>query len=174
MNNLTNRKLSEKAAAPEGLSEPYMAAVRAVANINTNAFKVKNILAVVKPSESSAGVLKYAAWLASQFDCEITLFHAVPNGCTALSPRELQDEFARVTGQESVQIRAILVRPATSGFSPILEAACDEHADLVVLPADFYKEPLHFWQTNLMEKLIHHLRCPLLIVGEKSFSPDSN
>jgi hypothetical protein len=168
----THETLSGKAGAPEHLTDSYTAAVTPATN--ANAFKIKNILAVVKPSQSSVGVLKYAGWLAFQLGCEITLFHTVPNGCTARAPRELQDEFMAVTGLGSAQIRAILVRPAVAGFSPVLEAACDEHADLVIMPDDFYKEPIHFWQTNMLEKLMHHLRCPLLVIGEKSATPVSN
>ena len=171
MKTLTSEKLPEQVGAFGPLTDSYAAPVTPATNANVNAVKMKNILAVVKPAQSSVDVLKHAGWLAFQLGCEITLLHAVPKGCTPLAPGELQSEFTRLTGMSATQIRAILVRPATLGISPILEAVRDEHADLVVIHANFYKKPLHFWQTDMMEKLIRHLQCPLLIIGEKSPGP---
>ncbi|HTV42079.1 MAG TPA: universal stress protein [Candidatus Sulfotelmatobacter sp.] len=173
MNTLTNEKLSERAGAAGLFSDSNTIAVTAP-DVNPNAFRMKSILVAVKPSPSSAGVLKYAGWLAFQLGCEITLLHAIPNGCKAAPPAELQAEFKRLTGLGPAQLRAILIRPASLGLSLILEAAKGEHADLVVISDDFYNEHLHFWQKNMLEKLIHHLRCPVVVVGDKSPARDIN
>jgi nucleotide-binding universal stress UspA family protein len=167
MNTQTDERFVNRLGTPECLTDLYKAALTSTTNANEDVFKIKNILVVTRPSESSAEALKYAGSFSSRFDCKITILHVVPVGCSAVNPQELQEGICKNAGIEPAQIRAIFVRQGVTGFSALVEAARDEDADLLVIAADFYKEPIRFWQTNLLEKVIRHAPCPLLIVGDK-------
>jgi nucleotide-binding universal stress UspA family protein len=167
MNTLTNKSLTEQLGTPERFTDPYMVAVTCAAHANAGAFKIKYILVPTRPSKASIEALKYAGWLANQFGSKIIILHAVASGCSDVNPQEFQGDISRVTGIEPAQIRAILIRQGVDGFMPVITVAQDEQADLIVIPADFYKQPVHFFQTDMMEKLIHHATCPLFIVGDK-------
>ena len=167
MNTLTNEKLAEQLGTPERLTDSYLVAVASATNAGANGFKIKNILVAARPSKSSGEALKYAGWLASQLDCKITVLCAVASGGSDVSPQELRSEISRTTGIEASQIRAILIRQGVADVLPVITAAHGEQTDLIIIPADFYKPSVRFWQRDMMEQLICRAPCPLLIVGGK-------
>lgn len=173
MNTLINEKQTDALVAPEWLSDSYAAAVTSATNASANDVKIKNILVPIRPSKSSDRALKYAAWLAGQFGCKIIILHAVAPGSSAITPLELQERVSRDFGIAPAQIRAIIIRQGITDFSPVTIAAGNEHADLIVIPGDFYRQPVRFWQSAKIDKLIHHAPCPVLILGDKSFQPIS-
>ncbi len=166
MNTLTKEKLSRQFGAPEQLTDSYANA--AAADAPTRGFKINNVLVAIRPSKYSADALKFAGWMASQFGCDITILHSTPPGRSAPGTQALRAEISRTTDLTANQVRAILIRQEIKDFSPITTAVRDEHADLIVIPEDFFKPSVCFWQTSRMEKLIHHAQCPVLIVGGKS------
>jgi len=174
MNTLTKGTRSEQFETTEHLTDSYAAALTSATKANEDDFKMRNILVMTRPSKTSVEALKYAGWLALQFGCQITILHAIPRGCCTVGTQELQSEICRTTGIEPPQIRAIFIRQEVKGLSPILDAARDEHADLVVIPADFYKAPLRFWQMSMIEKLARHTRCPVLVAGNKALQAVAN
>ena len=174
MNMITNEKLAEELEIPEAVTDSYAAAVTSATRATAGSFRVKNILIPTRPSKASGDSLKYAAWLAGQFGCPITILHAPPAGSPVVSLAELQSNISRDTGVGGNQIRAILIRPGVTDFLPVTKAVREEHADLIVIASDFFKQPARFWQNDMMDKLMRHAHCPLLIVGEKSLQPVSD
>ena len=171
MNTFTNEKLARQWGTPECLTDSYMVAVTSATNASANDFKIKNILVPTRPSKSSGEAIKYAGCLAFQFGSKITILYTVASGCSDVSPQELQGEISRTTGIEPSQIRAILIRQGVTDFLPVITAAHSEQTDLIVIPADFYKPSIRFWQRDMMEQLIRRAPCPLLIVGGKVLQP---
>lgn len=165
MNALKNGTLSKQFPTPHFLTEPCAGTV--AADAHAKGIRI-NTIPVSRPSEPPADVTKFIGWLACHFGSEITVLHAIPSGSSTTRPPEFQAEISIVTGFGSAQVRAIIVRQGVKDISPIISAARDEHADLIVIPANYYKQSVHFWQAGRMEELIHQAHCPVLIVDDKS------
>jgi len=183
MNTLTQEDISERVATEAWLTDSYRAATKtAMAKLNADAtnsgpsgFRIQSILVPISSlGGSSRTALKSARWFAEHTGSIITILYGFAPGGSYLSPKELQDGFAKSAGINSTQLRAILVREGVSSYLQIRHAARNEAADLIIIPADFYKGPSHFWQADPMERLIRHPPCPLLIVGNDESRSGSN
>lgn len=172
MNSVTNEKFSGLSSRAEQFADSYTKA--SVTETSEETRKIRNILVLTKPSTSSREALKFAAGLAAQFRCKMTILHTLIAGYPAIGPQDLLEKISTLGGINSTEIRAVFVRRGVTDYSTIINAARDESADLIIAPWDFFKQPVYFWQTSMMEKLIRHAYCPVLIISDKPVQHVSN
>ena len=166
MNAILHAGIAERTAAPQQLSDSYAAAIAPGKDANEIPYRIQNILVAINSLESARGALKNARLLAERTGAKITILYAARGGSASAS-RQLQDDIARISGINPGQLRAILIRPDATGHLQIKNAALDEAANLIIIPADFHSGRKHFWQADPMEKLMRQAPCPLLVVGNQ-------
>lgn len=171
MNTMTQEDISERVATQTWLTDSYKAATKATmrkldahaANPDPSQFVIRNILVPISSLTSSLMALKSACWFADKTGGKITILCNVPHDGSDLGPTELEDRIARTAGIQHGQFRAIMVRPGESSYMQVWNAARHGMADLIVIPADFYRRH-HTWQGDPMERLIRFPPCPVLVV----------
>jgi len=173
MNTPLCETLAAQTTEPEHLTDVYVTAIEPTKTVNADGFKIQRILVPINSLESGRAALRSARWFAEQSGANITVLHAAPPGDSAPSPQELLEKIISSAGIRSDQLRAVLIRADVTGYRPIREVAREEATDLIIIPAEFHWGSNHFWQTDLLERLIRHAPCPLLIVAddESHFSP---
>jgi nucleotide-binding universal stress UspA family protein len=134
----------------------------------TEEAKIRKILVPLDGSKLSAEVLPIAAEVAQLFGSELVLFHSIelagadfpaiavamtPGGAEAL----LRGQIDRVEG---VPIRARVSRGMAAGT--ILDAAKEEHADLIALTSHGGSGASRWPFGSVAEKVLRHAPCPIL------------
>ena len=153
----------------------YTAAIRSAATANANAFRCENILVPINSLATALPALNCARWFVEQAGSKLSLFFAASPDTASLSPEELQSEVTRMAGIRRDRFRAVVVSRGCARVATITQAARAEAADLIVIPAHFFKEAGHFFYANPMEQLTRQAPCPLLVVGDNvpSRQPDA-
>ncbi len=136
---------------------------------------MKKILIAVDGSQREARVIRTAAELAAPSKAELVLFRAVgipldlPAGALSMSPpdvaRLVEDEARRALERRAAELpKGTRVRVALSTpWHGIVDAAHDEHADLIVIGSHGYGAIDRLLGTTAA-KVVNHADCSVLVV----------
>ena len=126
---------------------------------------MENILVPIPSLEASPRTFACAQWFAGHAGSKISVLFAGGSHGPAPDPEELREEITKMAGIRSEELRSVLVCPEVANALHVTRAAKTEKADLIVIPANFFKGTSHFFQADPMDQLIHLAPCPILIVG---------
>ena len=148
---------------------------------------LKRILAATDFSQHSQVALRYAAALAKAFSAEVVLCHVLenPDFLSQLPPvaegyfppnlAEIQEKHARVQCEqvlaaEGLSQARVLLRHGTPSVE-LVQAAKDEHADLIIVGTHGRGAIAHLLLGSVAEKVVRAASCPVLTVrsGEHEF-----
>jgi nucleotide-binding universal stress UspA family protein len=131
-------------------------------------FKPRNILVPFSSLESSEGVFGCARWFAEQAGVKINVLFAPGSAGFDMTPQDLQAEITRLSGINRDSFGAILMVPAGDRMEQITNATRAEATDLIILPANFFKNTSQLFHAHPLATVIRQATCPVLIVPEKS------
>jgi nucleotide-binding universal stress UspA family protein len=139
-----------------------------------------NIVAAIDFSEMTQSVVSEAIKFAKAFDAELSVIH-VDDSAPYFYPRrsdstaagkqpETPPQKEEVTlasirnrlGAEGIQAKYILLEGPTA--SNILKAATKLRADYIIIGSQRHSRFYHLLFGNPSDSIIHHTRCPVLIV----------
>jgi nucleotide-binding universal stress UspA family protein len=124
------------------------------------ALPIERILVPLDGSELSARVLPAAVDLARAYGADLILLHVIEGGApTADASKVLEPFAARLQG---VRYRTVVTR-GSAAFE-ILEAAREQHADLVAMATHGRSGPSRWVFGSAAEHVLHQCNAPLLVV----------
>jgi nucleotide-binding universal stress UspA family protein len=147
----------------------------------------KLILAPIDFSDSSLEALEIARDLATRYNSEILLLHAVPvipDDASILSEssdekslieesRRQLDDLANQIKQQGLQARAT-IGLANDAASEILRAAEAENVDLIVIATHGMTGLRHLAFGSVAEKVVRTASCPVLVLRKSAVTQSSD
>ena len=147
----------------------------------------KLILAPIDFSDSSLEALEIARDLATRYNSEVLLLHAVPvitDDASILSEssdekslieesRRQLDDLANQIKQQGLQARAT-IGLANDAASEILRAAEAENVDLIVIATHGMTGLRHLAFGSVAEKVVRTASCPVLVLRKSAVTQSSD
>ena len=140
--------------------------------------RIQSILVPVDFSENSAGALKYASALASQFRARVTLIYVIEptpfisglgNVPIVLSDEEVKGKATHelellVEEQLGSSVEAKSIIRQGKPYDQIVKAAKQLKADLIVISTHGYTGLKHTLLGSTAERVVRHAGCPVLVL----------